>query len=318
MKTHFIFIAAITFLFSGINAQTKETGPYTVSTISPGVFHIEDANKSNPAGPHTGADGVVSTNNCSDMYVVQGTDKILLIDLSNFIRWDTGAVQSLRSITNELRGGRKLYITVTHNHGDHLGMLPAFKDDPGVTFWIPAEEFKTRPVFPDERTIKFEENASLDLGNGVVVNTFEVPGHTAHSTIFFLKEKNLVFTGDAIGSGNGVWLFNYDSFITYRNSIDRLIKYIKAPDNKVNTENLTIYGGHYWQKGNAEKLTSQYIFDMQTLIGKIGNGEATKEKVTYNKYLDTNFKYGTATITWNEADALRYREVTKVTKVTSD
>ena len=41
-----------------------------------------------------------------------------------------------------------------------------------------------------------------------------------------------------------------------------------------------------------DKLNSQSIFDMQTLIEKIGEGKAEEVKVPYNKYLDTNFKYG--------------------------
>jgi hydroxyacylglutathione hydrolase len=199
-----------------------------------------------------------------------------------------------------------LFITVTHNHGDHTGMLPAFKDDPEVTFWIPAEEFKGRNIFPQDRTIAFPENASLDLGDGYVINSFEVPGHTAHSTVFFLKGKNLSFTGDAIGSGNGVWLFSYNSFLSFKDGLDKLIKYIRDPGNNIDTAKLTIYGGHYWQKGTREKLDAKYIFDMQTLITKIGEGKAEEEKVTYNKYLDTNFRYRTATITWNKEDAMKY------------
>ncbi len=31
---------------------------------------------------------------------------------------------------------------VTHNHGDHLGMLPAFTDDRKAGFWVPEAEFK--------------------------------------------------------------------------------------------------------------------------------------------------------------------------------
>ena len=190
-------------------------------------------------------------------------------------------------------------------------MLPAFKEDPNAHFWIPALEFKGRDIFPKDRTTGFTENASLDLGPGVTIHSFEVPGHTAHSTVYFLAGKNLVFTGDAIGSGNGVWLFNYDSFLTYKESIGKLIKYIRDPANNIDLNKLTIFGGHYWQKGEADRLTSQYIFDMQTLIEKIGEGTAEEEKVPYNKYLDTNFKFGTATITWNKADAEKYANINK-------
>lgn len=307
MIIRFLFSAALVLYFLSSLAQTTELGPYSITKLAPGVIHIQDANKSNPPGMHTDADGkITGLNNCSDMYLITGKDKVLLIDLSNFIKWDTTAVRSLRSIVYSEKGGKDLYITITHFHGDHTGMLPAFKDDPNAVFWIPAEEFKEKGIFPNERTIPFPEKASLDLGGGYIINSFEVPGHSPHSTIFFLKGKNLVFTGDAIGSGNGVWLFSYNSFMLYKESINKLIKYIRDPANEVDTEKLTVYGGHYWQKGERENLTAQYIFDMQTLIEKIAEGKADEEKTTYNKYLDTNFRFGTATITWNKADALKY------------
>jgi len=301
-------ITAVIVLFTlNSNAQPVERGPYTVTEIGPGVLHIEDSNGSNPAGIHLDKNGkAAGLNNCSDVYLVEGSEKILLIDLSNFIKWDSTAISSLRSIVYSAKGNKQLYITVTHFHGDHTGMLPAFKDDPGATFWIPGEEFRGFDIFPAGRTISFPEKASLDLGGGYLIKTFEVPGHSPHSTIFFLNGKNLVFTGDAIGSGNGVWLFSTDSFIAYKASIDRLIEYIRDPGNGIDAGKLVIYGGHFWQKGKVEKLGCQYIFDMQTLIERIGQGTAEAEKVNYNKYLDTNFKYGTATITWNKADADKY------------
>jgi len=81
---------------------------------------------------------------------------------------------------------------------------------------------------------------------------------------------------------------------------------IQDPANDINLKSLTIYGSHYYQKGDMEKLTAQYIFDMQTLIDRIGEGTASEDSVHFNKYLDTNFKFGTATITWNKADAEKY------------
>lgn len=302
-----LMIVFIVLLSGPCTAQPVEKGPYTVTEISRGVFHIEDSNSSNPAGIHMDLEGKpAGLNNCSDMYLVEGKESILLIDLSNFINWDSTSVRSLRSIVYSHKGNKRLYITVTHFHGDHTGMLPAFKDDPEAKFWIPREEFLGKDIFPAGKTIAFSENATLDLGGGYIINSFEVPGHSPHSTIFFLRGKNLVFTGDAIGSGNGVWLFSYDSFIAYISSIDKLVNYIRDRVNGIDTMKLVVYGGHYWQKGKTEKLGSQYIFDMQTLIEKIGQGSAVEEKVTYNKYLNTNFRYGTATITWNKADADNY------------
>ena len=297
-------------LNSALSAQPVQKGPYTVKALTDNVYNIEDANDSNPAGITTGSDGkIVHMNNSSDMYFINGADKALLIDLSNEIKWDDTAKESLRSIVSDLAGNREIFITITHKHGDHLGMLPGFKDDPEVEFWIPEAEFRGMDIFPKERTEFFPENASFDLGGGVIVNSMEAPGHTDHSTIFFIKEKNMAFTGDAFGSGSGVWLFNKESFFTYAKSIEKMIRNINDPVNHINPLELVIYGGHGWQRGKLEKLTMQYLYDMESLIERIGLGIAESEKMTADfPFLDTNFKFGTAAITWNKEAAAEYME----------
>ncbi len=290
-------------------AQSREVGPYTLHPIIPGVLRIEDANQSNPPGIHLDAQGnTKSFNNCSDMYLVVGRDQALLIDLSNAIKWDATATESLQKLVAEEIGDRRLYIAVTHHHGDHTGMLPAFKDNPDVTFWIQKDEFSGRELFPADRTIPISGNPSLDLGGGVVVDAFKIPGHTNHSTAYFLRGKHLLFTGDGIGSGHGVWIFSNEGFAQYRQSIDRLIAYIRNPDHDIDESKLLIFGGHYWQKREKEKLTMRYILDMQTLIEEIKAGTAKEERVNFGRpYLDRNFISGEAIITWNKADAERFQ-----------
>lgn len=289
-------------------AQTREIGPYTVHPIIPGVMRIEDANRSNPAGVQLDADGKIKGfNNCSDMYLLVGGVRALLIDLSNAIKWDDTAISSLQTLVGEEIGARKLHIAVTHFHGDHTGMLPAFKDNPAVTFWIQTDEFKGREIVPPERTIPIGGDSSLDLGGGFVVDALKIPGHTDHSTAYFLRGKNLLFSGDGLGSGHGVWIFSADGFAKYRQTIDRLITYIRNPANTVDESQLLVFGAHYWQKREKEKLTMQYILDMQKLIGEIKAGTAREEKVTFGPYLNTNFISGEAIITWNKADAERFR-----------
>lgn len=304
----FSFIALSLLISTTSFAQAREKGPYTISSIIPGVMRIEDSNHSNPAGIQRDAQGnTKGFNNCSDMYLITGSDQALLIDLSNFIKWDSTAVTSLQALVGEEIGERKLFIAVTHFHGDHTGMLPAFQDDRKVTFWIQTAEFKGREIFPADRTTSIAGNPTLDLGGGFVVNALEIPGHTDHSTAYFLKGKNLLFSGDGIGSGNGAWIFSAEGFSQYRQSVDRLITYVRAPSNEIDESKLVVFGGHYWQKREKEKLTMQYILDMQKLIGEIKAGKAREEKVTFNKYLDTNFTSGEATITWNKADAQRFK-----------
>lgn len=289
-------------------AQTREVGPYTVHPVIPGVMRIEDANRSNPAGIHLDSDGKVkSFNNCSDMYLIVGRDRALLIDLSNAIKWDDTAVASLQAVVAQEIGSRELHIAITHFHGDHTGMLPAFKDNPDVTFWIQTDEFKGKDLFPADRTVPIGGNGALDLGGGVVVDAVEIPGHTDHSTAYFLRGKHLLFSGDGLGSGNGVWIFSADGFAQYRQTIDRLIAHIRTPGNGIDESRLLVFGAHYWQKREKEKLTMRYILDMQQLIGEIKAGTAREEKVTFGPYLNTNFISGEATITWNKADAEKFR-----------
>ena len=303
------FPSLFLFLFATVAfAQTREVGPFTVHPIIPGVKRIEDANRSNPAGIRRDAQGTVTGfNNCSDMYLIIGSERALLIDLSNAIKWDDTAVPSLQALVSEEIGTRQLHIAVTHFHGDHTGMLPAFKDNPAVTFWIQTDEFKGREIFPAERTVPIGGDSSLDLGGGVVVDAVKIPGHTDHSTAYFLRGKNLLFSGDGLGSGNGVWIFSAEGFAKYRRTVDRLITYIRTPANSVDESQLLVFGAHYWQKREKEKLTMQYILDMQTLIGDIKAGTAREEKVTFGPYLNTNFISGEATITWNKADAERFK-----------
>lgn len=311
MTKVFFTIAIYVFIYASAWTQPAELGPYTIHLISDNVYRIEDANSGNPPGAVIGDDGqMVSMNNCSDMYLIVGPEKGLLIDLSNLIKWDQTADESLRTLIGERLDDKPLLIAVTHNHGDHLGMLPAFAGDPSVRFWIPENEFRGTGIFPEDRTTYFAENASLDLGGGVRINTFEIPGHTPHSTSYILDGANLMFTGDAIGSGRGIWLFDEASFYVYINAIDRLIQYIEDPENHLDKDKLRFYGGHYWQGAQVGELTVQYVYDMRSLIEEMKKGSADVEEMsTFIPFLDSNFKYATATITWNKEAAERFADL---------
>ena len=61
--------------------------------------------------------------------------------------------------------------------------------------------------------------------------------------------------------------------------------------------------------GELEKLAGRYVYDMRTLIERIGQGAAESEPMSAPmSFLDTNFKYGTATITWNKEATAEYAE----------
>ena len=257
-----------------------EVGPYTVSVIEKNVYHIQDYNSSNPAGETFDEEGkLVHFNNCSDIYLIVGENEALVIDLSNPINWADNAAESLRSLIAERVGDKPVTVTFTHSHGDHTGMLPAMLDTPGVRFSMPQEDFvRFADRIPEERREFFREGKVFDLG-GMTVETVAVPGHTPGSMVFSLNGHNILFTGDAIGSGHGVWLFNEDGFYNYVSAIPHLMAWIDNPDHEIDKSRLRIYGGHYWQKDwldlpKGRELGIDYITDMQQLVTGIETGTA--------------------------------------------
>jgi len=310
MKKTTMLTAALLGCALQASARPYEKGPYTVTRLEEDVYNIVDANRQNPAGMHNNKTGeVTGMNNSSDMYLVLGTEKALLIDLSNNIDWYEDPAGRLQEIVYDLARSRQLVITLTHRHGDHLGMLPAFRDDSLVRFWVPENDFSGSELFPDQRTVFFKEKESLDLGGGVIVDSFSLPGHTPGSTLFFLRGRHLVFTGDALGSGNGLWLLNEESFGQLSASFGSLMKHILDPSNGISHARLVLYTGHSWQKGTSGPLGSNYLEDMQVLIGQIGSGTALTEPYqTFLPFLNANFRYQSATITWNREAAERFVE----------
>ena len=302
-------VAALSFIScASTPAEDVEVGPYTVSVIEKNVYHIQDCNSSYPSGAVLDAEGkFVGFNNCSDMYLLVGSKKALLIDLSNNIQWADNAVESLRQLVAERAEGRELIVTFTHNHGDHIGMLHAYLDDPVVKFALPKTDFaQLASRFPKAQCGFIQGGAVIDLG-GMSVDVIDVPGHTNGSVVFSIQGSDIMFTGDAIGSGQGVWIFNEEGFRQYAAAVPHLIDWIET--HGVNQDALRIYGGHYWQRAGlpemkeGEELGMQYLLDMKQLIDNIGAGTAATEPATIRPGLDTYFRHGTACIVWNAAQA---------------
>ena len=313
---HLLPVFALACLAACAGPGDVEVGPYTVSVIGKDVYHIQDCNSLNPAGEAFDAEGnKTHFNNCSDIYLLVGSEKALLIDLSNPVTWADDAAESLRKIVWERAGGKPLTITFTHNHGDHTGMLPAFAADPGVEFALPREDFaRLTDRFPEGRRRLYGEAEVFDLG-GMTVLSLAVPGHTPGSTVFLLREQNLLFTGDAIGSGHGVWIFNAEGFESYASAVPRLLEWLEDPAVCLNPQALKIYGGHYWQRDwlnlpKGGELGIGYIREMKQLIDGIESGAAASEPSRLGRPdLDTYFRLGNAIIVWNAAQAEQFRKL---------
>lgn len=292
------------------NVADVEVGPYTISVIDDNVYHIQDYNSAYPAGEVFDAEGnMTHFNNCSDMYLIVGSKEALLVDLSNDIKWADNAAESLRQLIAERTEGKPLTITFTHNHGDHTGMLHAFIDNKEVRYALPEKDFSLLAErFPGLDYSFINEGHVFDLG-GIQIQTIEVPGHTEGSVVFNIMGRDIMLTGDAIGSGHGVWIFNTDAFNRYADAVPHLISWIEAPENDVNADNLRIYGGHYWQKDwfpelEDKEMGMSYIHEMHTLIDEIKAGTAATEPSGLgHPVLDTYFRHGMAIVVWNAEQA---------------
>ena len=134
-----------------------------------------------------------------------------------------------------------------------------------------------------------------------------VPGHTDGSTVYLLKGQDLLFTGDAIGSGHGVWIFNENGFNQYVSAVPHLIAALE--ERGVNPDKLQVYGGHYWQKDwlklpKGRELGMDYICDMKAVLDEIEAGTAATEPSNLGRpNLDTYFRHGLAIVTWNAKEA---------------
>lgn len=306
-------ITAICLAACTTEVKEVEVGPYTVSTIDNGVFHIQDYNSSNPAGETFDEEGnKTHFNNCSDIYLIVGKKKALLIDLSNNIKWADNAAESLRKIVSERTEGKELIITFTHNHGDHVGMIHAYADDEEVHFALPETDFHHLvTLFPVADYSFIDEGHIFDLGK-VEVEVISVPGHTDGSVVFYLKGNDILFSGDAIGSGHGVWIFNTDAFTRYVSAVPHLIGWLEDPKNGADTGKLRIFGGHYWQRDWLPELGDKemgmpYLHDMQMLVNEIAEGTASAEpSYLDHPTLDTYFRHGSAIVVWNASQAEQY------------
>lgn len=310
MKKNLFFCAIVAFVCAASCGspepafeETVEIGPYTVSRIEENVWHIEDYNSSHPRGLVVKEDGSYSFNGTSDMYIVRGKKKAILIDLSNRIRWADDADEALRTIFYERAGKREKLITVTHNHGDHTGMYYAFKDEPDISFLLPVNDFQNDTVFKQKSLIGDRE--CIDLG-GETIQCVQCEGHTPGSMVFFLKGHNYAFSGDAIGSGTGVWIFSVNGFEQYRKGIENLLSYLLDPASGIDPETFLFWGGHTYQNQGVN-LGVQTVKDAKVLNDQIAEGTAEWEPYqTSMRNLDATFKYGEALLVWNKAQSEAY------------
>lgn len=219
-------------------------------------------------------------------YLIEGKDKAVLID--------TGmSKEPIKRITDAITE-LPVEVYLTHGHIDHVAQNGAFErvwmhpadldvyssflkedKDPGNPFAF-QKEFDMKA--PDQ--ILALSSGKIEDPELIVVDCF---GHTPGSVLFVDLMNKAVYSGDAIGSGCGVWLWDDVSYglKEYEESLLRSVEELR----KLGVDSSwKFYGGHHNQEymsrvSECNTLNLELMEDMIGLCRELQHGNPFKEPV---------------------------------------
>lgn len=210
------------------------------------------------------------------IYLIKGFNRALVID--------TGMCrENLKDIIDDLVE-TDYDVVLTHGHIDHIGRSQEFNNvymsfnDLNVyeehthLSNNPNDQFNTVGLCFKKSTLIKDMPHSFHLGNKVV---YCIPcfGHTPGSYIFVDTVDHVVFTGDAIGSGCGVWMQVDHALSIYDYCLS--LKYCLQKLEELNVDDSWLFlGGHAYQEYQSKvngfnKLDINLLKDMITLCEKL-------------------------------------------------
>lgn len=237
-------------------------------------------------------------------YLVEGENQAAVID--------TGMTEGMR-ILPILRTltEKTLVLILTHAHFDHFYHMDEFEtvymchDELQMPNWFLCEMMCGKGLAL-EKTIHIDTDSIIDLG-GRTLTVCKVPGHTPGSVVLFDNWDNLVFTGDAIGSGCGVWLQmpGSTSLAEYEQSLIYFLKWLMAGPSF-----MEFCGGHCLQRGMSAQvpgdnpLSVGLLADLIDLVHGLVNGTISGWQIDIPENFRAgkaacNAAFGRAEITYN-------------------
>lgn len=235
LKSNLLTVFLILFTWITASAQVFKNDDLTISQLEDHVWVVETTDK-------------------TTMYIIEGTDKAMLIDTGTKCE---KLDEVIRKITQ-----KPLYIVITHAHGDHDGNIGYFKDIylHAADTVLLGKSYKGKVHFVNDGDV-------FDLG-GKKIEVSYMPAHTPGSIVLLDRQAGTCYSGDAFGSGQ-VWLQlrPYAPMKTYVNSCKKMEKLMDEGITK-------IYCGHYPYVKKA--YNKQYITEMRQLAEALDNGTAPK------------------------------------------
>jgi len=221
-------------------------------------------------------------------YLVEGEEYAAVIDTG--VSPGTEITPFLRTLTR-----KPLILLLTHAHIDHIHHMDEFE-----SVYMCHDELQMDPEFLRQMmggkdldlvsTTHVSTGDVIDLG-GRILEVCQVYGHTPGSVVFYDKKEDLLFSGDAFGSGCGVWmqLGCSSDLEIYRRSLTEFIRWAvqKSPT-------MTILGGHYHQRWESRAhpgdnpMTLGVVADLLSLTDKIIKGEIQGKPLQMEERLAPN------------------------------
>ncbi|MDF2539658.1 MAG: Beta-lactamase domain protein [Herbinix sp.] len=204
-----------------------------------------------------------------DMYLIDGKDKALLVDGGN-------SVQDLCGFLGKLTD-KPIELLITHGHGDHAACIQQFEKvymshtDIDIMNWMLGLTIEPTQISD------LKGGEIIDLGDHQL-EVITLPGHTLGSVALLDRERQLLFSGDSLGSGL-IWmqLPNCTSIKDYLQELNKLENEIK------DMTNLKLCVGHSQQ--SESELGLQYFKDLKTAAEGIVTGEMVgTPTMEYNEY----------------------------------
>jgi glyoxylase-like metal-dependent hydrolase (beta-lactamase superfamily II) len=155
------------------------------------------------------------------MYLLFGTDKVLLQDTGNGGIPIASVVQSLiqQWLVAQGQASIQLIVSHSHGHGDHIKGDAQFAGQPDTT--VVGTSQGAVAAFFGLSSWPLGSSA-YDLGGGRIVDVLPLPGHQAAHIALYDRRTSLVFTGDSLYPGR---LYIAD-FPVYRASMQRLADFL--------------------------------------------------------------------------------------------
>lgn len=233
MRRNVLWLSAIYLFANTLNAsaQVYKNGELEISQLEDHVWVVETSDK-------------------ASMYILEGTEKSLLID--------TGTrCEKLDEVVREITR-KPLLVVLTHAHGDHAGNIGYFKE----VYLHAADTVLMDKSYPGK--LHFVEDGFIfDLG-GKQIEVRHMPAHTPGSIVLLDRKAGSCYTGDAFGSGQ-VWLQlkPYSPMKRYIASCRKMEQLMSEGISK-------LYCGHYPHVKGA--LPATYLRDMLKLAVALDNG----------------------------------------------